>query len=160
LIVLVDAGSASAAEVLAGALHDNKRALVLGSRTFGKGSVQTLLPLENGDSVKLTTARYYTPSGHSIQALGIEPDVVLHPQAGQRRLTPISEAELPGHLAAEPGAMEGDNAGEVLPGTQPIDVALLELKKRAGVNVEVIKPANAKPAAAKSAATAKPAGKR
>ncbi len=160
LIVLVDAGSASAAEVLAGALHDNKRALVLGSRTFGKGSVQTLLPLENGDSVKLTTARYYTPSGHSIQALGIEPDVVLHPQAGQRRLTPISEAELPGHLAAEPGAMEGDNAGEVLPGTQPIDVALLELKKRAGVNVEFIKPANAKPAAAKSAATAKPAGKR
>ena len=136
LVVLVDAGSASAAEVLAGALHDNKRAVVMGSRTFGKGSVQTLLPLENGDSVKLTTARYYTPSGHSIQALGIQPDVLLHPQEGQRRPAPISESELPGHLAAEAGAMEGDNAGEVLPGKQPIDAALLELKKLAGIKVE------------------------
>ncbi|WP_449448438.1 S41 family peptidase [Thermomonas brevis] len=117
--------------MLAGALHDNKRARVVGSRTFGKGSVQTLLPLDNGDSIKLTTARYYTPSGHSIQALGIEPDVVLHPDGGQGRPAPISEAELPGHLAAEAGAMEGDNAGEVLPGGKPIDAALLELKKMA-----------------------------
>ena len=131
VVALVDAGSASAAEVLAGALHDNKRARVVGSRTFGKGSVQTLLPLDNGDSIKLTTARYYTPSGHSIQALGIEPDVVLHPDGGQGRPAPISEAELPGHLAAEAGAMEGDNAGEVLPGGKPIDAALLELKKMA-----------------------------
>jgi carboxyl-terminal processing protease len=131
VVALVDAGSASAAEVLAGALHDNKRARVVGSRTFGKGSVQTLLPLDNGDSIKLTTARYYTPSGHSIQALGIEPDVVLHPDGGQGRPAPISEAELPGHLAAEAGAIEGDNAGEVLPGGKPIDAALLELKKMA-----------------------------
>lgn len=131
VVVLVDAGSASAAEVLAGALHDNKRARVVGSRTFGKGSVQTLLPLDNGDSIKLTTARYFTPSGHSIQALGIQPDVVLHPDGGQGRPAPISEAELPGHLAAEAGAMEGDNAGEVLPGRKPIDAALLELKKMA-----------------------------
>ena len=79
MVVLVDAGSASASEVLAGALRDNQRARVVGSRTFGKGSVQTLLPLDNGDSVKLTTARYYTPSGKSIQARGIQPDVVLHP---------------------------------------------------------------------------------
>ncbi|QNN45728.1 S41 family peptidase [Thermomonas brevis] len=144
VVALVDAGSASAAEVLAGALHDNKRARVVGSRTFGKGSVQTLLPLDNGDSIKLTTARYYTPSGHSIQALGIEPDVVLHPDGAQRRPAPISEAELPGHLAAEPGAMEGDNAGEVLPGRKPIDAALLELKKMAGVAVDAPKPAAAK----------------
>ncbi|MDE2407526.1 MAG: S41 family peptidase [Xanthomonadaceae bacterium] len=163
LVVLVDAGSASAAEVLAGALHDNKRAVVVGSRTFGKGSVQTLLPLENGDSVKLTTARYYTPSGHSIQALGIQPDIVLHPQQGQRRPAPISEAELPGHLAAETGAMEGDNAGEVLPGKPPIDAALQELKKMAGIKPEA--PA-AKPAASKTGSKAKagskaaPAGKR
>src|SRR5690606_29425734 len=78
LVLIVDAGTASAAEVLAGALRDNGRARIVGSRTFGKGSVQTLLPLDNGDSVKLTTARYYTPSGKSIQALGIAPDVVLH----------------------------------------------------------------------------------
>ena len=148
VVVLVDAGSASASEVLAGALHDNKRARVVGSRTFGKGSVQTLLPLDNGDSVKITTARYYTPSGHSIQALGIVPDVVLHPEGGDRRPAPISEAELPRHLAGEK-AMEGDNAGEVLPGQKPIDAALLELKRMAGVAVVV-------PAAGKPAALAKP----
>lgn len=141
VVVLVDAGSASAAEVLAGALHDNKRARVVGSRTFGKGSVQTLLPLDNGDSIKLTTARYFTPSGHSIQALGIQPDVVLHPDGGQGRPAPISEAELPGHLAAEAGAMEGDNAGEVLPGRKPIDAALLELKKMAAPAADAPKPA-------------------
>jgi len=132
VVVLVDAGSASASEVLAGALRDNKRARVVGSRTFGKGSVQTLLPLDNGDSVKITTARYYTPSGHSIQALGIVPDVVLHPEGGDRRPAPISEAELPRHLAGET-PMEGDNAGEVLPGQKPIDAALMELKRLAGV---------------------------
>lgn len=132
VVVLVDAGSASAAEVLAGALHDNKRARVVGSRTFGKGSVQTLLPLDNGDSIKLTTARYYTPSGHSIQARGIEPDVVLHPEGGKRP-APVSEAVLPGHLDAEAGAMEGDNAGEVLPGAKPIEAAVAELKRMAGI---------------------------
>ncbi len=141
VVVLVDAGSASAAEVLAGALHDNKRARVVGSRTFGKGSVQTLLPLDNGDSIKLTTARYYTPSGHSIQARGIEPDVVLHPEGGQRRPAPVSEAVLPGHLAAETGAMEGDNAGEVLPDAKPIEAALVELKRMAGMT-QAPKPAS------------------
>src|SRR3546814_16620997 len=85
--VLVDAGSASASEVLAGALHDNGRARIVGSRTFGKGSVQTLLPLDNGDSVKLTTARSYTPSGKSIQARGIEPDVVLKPKGKDSKAT-------------------------------------------------------------------------
>ena len=132
VVVLVDAGSASASEVLAGALRDNQRARVVGSRTFGKGSVQTLLPLENGDSVKLTTARYYTPSGQSIQALGIVPDVVLHPDAGERGAARVvSEAVLPRHLAAEVGAVEGDNAGEVLPGDKPIDAALAELRRMA-----------------------------
>lgn len=131
VVVLVDAGSASASEVLAGALRDNKRARVVGSRTFGKGSVQTLLPLDNGDSVKLTTARYYTPSGQSIQALGIVPDVVLHPDEGERRPT-VSEAVLPRHLAAEAGAVEGDNAGDVLPGNKPIEAALAELRRMVG----------------------------
>lgn len=133
VVVLVDAGSASASEVLAGALRDNRRARVVGSRTFGKGSVQTLLPLDNGDSVKLTTARYYTPSGQSIQALGIVPDVVLHADAAAGApARVISEAVLPRHLAGDAEAKEGDNAGEVLPGNKPIDAALAELKRMVG----------------------------
>jgi carboxyl-terminal processing protease len=133
VVVLVDAGSASASEVLAGALRDNKRARVVGSRTFGKGSVQTVLPLDNGDSVKLTTARYYTPSGKSIQALGIVPDLVLQPDKpaellpGQR----YSEATLAGHLRGE-GDEAGDNAGDVLDGDAPIAAALADLKKSIG----------------------------
>jgi carboxyl-terminal processing protease len=76
LLILVDRGSASASEVLAGALQDHRRAVIVGERTFGKGSVQSVLPLRNGGGIKLTTARYYTPSGRSIQAEGIEPDIV------------------------------------------------------------------------------------
>jgi len=133
LVVLVDAGSASAAEVLAGALADNHRARIVGSRTFGKGSVQTLLPLENGDSVKLTTARYYTPSGKSIQARGITPDVVLQPATGAVNggHTDYAEVLLPGHLRGD-GEGEGEagsNAGDVLDGDAPITAALSELKK-------------------------------
>jgi carboxyl-terminal processing protease len=134
VVVLVDAGSASASEVLAGALRDNGRARVVGSRTFGKGSVQTVLPLDNGDSVKLTTARYYTPSGKSIQALGIVPDVVLQPDKPATLLPgqqPYSEAALSGHLSGEEGEA-GSNAGDVLEGDKPIAAALAELKKQVG----------------------------
>ena len=126
--MLVDAGSASASEVLAGALRDNKRARIIGSRTFGKGSVQTVLPLENGDSVKLTTARYYTPSGKSIQARGIDPDVVLKPDNGDDAHADYTEAMLPGHLAGDEEEA-GSNAGDVLDGDGPINAALAELKK-------------------------------
>lgn len=141
VVVLVDAGSASASEVLAGALHDNRRARIVGSRTFGKGSVQTLLPLENGDSVKLTTARYYTPSGKSIQARGIQPDVVLAPDAKPAADRPASlagrgdysEAALRGHLRGDEEEMAGANAGEVLEGDAPIAAALAELKKQVAV---------------------------
>ena len=75
MVVLVDGGTASASEIVAGALQDHKRAIVIGTQTFGKGSVQTILPLGNNAGLKLTTARYYTPSGRSIQAKGIEPDI-------------------------------------------------------------------------------------
>lgn len=77
IVVLINGGAASASEILAGALQDNRRAVIVGTKSFGKGSVQALLPLTNGGAIKLTTARYYTPSGRSIQAKGIEPDIVI-----------------------------------------------------------------------------------
>jgi carboxyl-terminal processing protease len=130
--VLIDAGSASASEVLAAALRDNKRAQLVGSRTFGKGSVQTVLPLDNGDSVKLTTARYYTPNGSSIQARGIEPDIVLKPNGSTLKGSrgEVSEAALAGHLR---GDQENDTIGigDVLEGDAPIDAALGLLKRQA-----------------------------
>lgn len=130
VVVIVDAGSASASEVLAGALGEHGRARIIGSRTFGKGSVQTVLPLDNGDAVKLTTARYYTPGGRSIQARGIDPDVVLEPDTRPPTLVGAdrSEAALPGHLEGDEEDLPGAGAGDVLPGDGPIDAALAELK--------------------------------
>jgi carboxyl-terminal processing protease len=100
VIVLVNGGSASAAEIVAGALQDHKRAVIMGTRTFGKGSVQTILPVGKDKGIKLTTARYFTPNGRSIQAQGIEPDIIVKPatitaiDVGER----ISESNLGGHL--------------------------------------------------------------
>jgi carboxyl-terminal processing protease len=98
MVVLVNAGSASASEIVAGALQDHKRAIIMGTQTFGKGSVQTILPLNNNTAIKLTTARYYTPSGRSIQAKGIEPDIVVEETANGSSGPRLREADLERHL--------------------------------------------------------------
>ncbi len=107
VVILVNEGSASAAEIVAGALQDHKRAVVVGVKTFGKGSVQTVMPLRNGAALRLTTAIYYTPSGHSIQAKGIEPDIVVQrvlpteQEDEQERLRVIREEDLKNHMDSE-----------------------------------------------------------
>lgn len=99
MVVLVNGGSASASEIVAGALQDHERAVIMGQRTFGKGSVQTILPLGNNTAIKLTTARYYTPNGRSIQAKGIEPDIPLDDgSAGRASALKLREADLTKHL--------------------------------------------------------------
>lgn len=102
IVVLVNGGSASASEIVAGALQDHKRAIIMGGPTFGKGSVQTIVPIDNKTALKLTTARYYTPSGRSIQAQGIEPDITLMRGelnlAEKPEIEPLKEANLARHL--------------------------------------------------------------
>ena len=102
MVVLINEGSASASEIVAGALKDHKRAVVMGVKSFGKGSVQTVIPIDGHGALRLTTARYYTPSGVSIQATGIVPDITVEQaklESVKSNSTPFSEAALPGHLA-------------------------------------------------------------
>jgi carboxyl-terminal processing protease len=102
MVVLVNGGSASASEIVAGALQDHKRAAILGTQTFGKGSVQTIMPLGNSTAIKLTTARYYTPNGRSIQAKGITPDFVVEdPFNPSDQSTRMREADLGRHLSGD-----------------------------------------------------------
>ncbi|GAB4170224.1 MAG: protease CptA [Rhodocyclaceae bacterium] len=123
MVTLVNAGSASASEIVAGALQDHKRAIVMGTQTFGKGSVQTILPLANNTAIKLTTARYYTPGGRSIQAKGIVPDIVVEesPNGSSTGLR-LREADLDRHLAND-----RDGAG---PEAQPSGAAKPEAPKK------------------------------
>jgi len=131
LVVLVNGGSASAAEIVAGALQDQHRAVLVGTKTFGKGSVQTIIPLQNDDAIKLTTARYYTPSGRSIQAEGIVPDVVLQPVKiskidGVDGDGFIKEADLKGRLDnpnAKPTPKAGDKDSKTDKSDKPADAA-------------------------------------
>ena len=129
LVVLLNGGSASASEVVAGALQDHKRAQLVGTRSFGKGSVQTMIPLPNKGAIRLTTARYFTPSGRSIQATGIEPDYVVEPELPpelklQLALLPFeSEAQLRGHLK-NAGTEESGGSISYVPREKEKDVQL------------------------------------
>jgi carboxyl-terminal processing protease len=121
IIVLVNQGSASASEIVAGALQDHKRALIVGKKTFGKGSVQTVLPLDEKTAVKMTTARYFTPSGRSIQASGIIPDIPVEPLKvtgtdKNEGLEVLTEASLSGHLD-NPNTQKKDGAETPKPET-------------------------------------------
>ena len=121
VVVLVSEWSASASELVAGALQDHKRALIVGVRTFGKGSVQTILDLPNGAGMRLTTARYYTPSGHGIQADGVHPDVLVEPEGGAK-VPSLRESDLDNALAPQ-GASQSD-AGTVV--TYAIDGGVVD----------------------------------
>jgi carboxyl-terminal processing protease len=122
MVVLVNAGSASASEIVAGALQDYERATIMGNQTFGKGSVQVILPISHETAIKLTTSRYYTPSGRSIQAQGIEPDIVVTDTPVGNLFTVMREADLNKHLengqgkkdkqSSEPSGASGDAAND------------------------------------------------
>ncbi len=120
MVVLVNSGSASASEIVAGALQDHKRAVVMGTRTFGKGSVQTILPIGNGTAIKLTTARYFTPNGRSIQAKGIEPDIIVEDpnMPSDDEGLGIREADLDKHLS-NPNGAETAPIVVIMPGESP-----------------------------------------
>lgn len=130
IVVLVNAGSASASEIVAGSLQDHRRAIVMGQPTFGKGSVQTIVPIDDTTALKLTTARYYTPSGRSIQAQGIKPDIQLErgefkPLLGEAEATSIKESDLLRHLE-EPGEEVATEPSDALPSLIREDLQLAE----------------------------------
>jgi carboxyl-terminal processing protease len=139
MVVLVNGGSASASEIVAGALQDHQRAVIMGTQTFGKASVQTILPLGNGTAIKLTTARYYTPNGRSIQAMGIVPDITLDDGARSDARLRMREADLNKHLsndrnggAAQPKTEAAGNLFRFTPAPRPQGVDEKDLRPEPG----------------------------
>jgi carboxyl-terminal processing protease len=111
VVVLVNHGTASASEIVAGALQDHRRAVIIGTPTFGKGSVQTIFPLDDGSALKLTIARYYTPTGRSIQESGIRPDLLVEPRDSRAAASDVQrERDLERHLRPESTAGREDAA--------------------------------------------------
>jgi carboxyl-terminal processing protease len=139
MVVLVNRGSASASEIVAGALQDHKRAVIMGSQTFGKASVQTILPLGGDTALKLTTARYYTPNGRSIQLTGIVPDIALDDGTGGNSSLGYREADLTNHLVNDRGTdtvpvavAPAGNAFHFTPTPRPKDISETDLKPAPG----------------------------
>ncbi len=128
LVVLINGGSASASEIVAGALQDQKRATIIGTRSFGKGSVQTIIPLGNQGAMRLTTQRYFTPSGRSIQAKGIDADIVIEealpPELMGKNVSTEGEAGLNGHLVNPGGGTEGGGSSAYVPQDKTKDAQL------------------------------------
>jgi carboxyl-terminal processing protease len=156
VVVLINGGSASASEIVAGALQDHKRATLIGTRSFGKGSVQTIIPIGHNGAIRLTTARYYTPSGRSIQAKGIDPDIVLLqdvPEELKGKDTTKGEASLKGHLKNGEDEKQGSQA-YVPPdpkNDKQLNAALDRLRGVVRADATQARPGDGKPADAKPA---------
>lgn len=154
VIVLINGGSASASEIVAGALQDLNRATILGTRSFGKGSVQTIIPLDASTALRLTTALYYTPSGKSIQGTGIKPDIRVEepvPEELRGRVKPAGESALPGHIQGESEDADGSGSIAYVPPDAKDDVQLgyaLDLLR--GVKTDPAFPPNPDQAAVKN----------